>query len=252
MGVDVAFSSQSQRKNCLDEFSEIDPEDDKKIEVVNGTDEKDNTFPQKCNVLKQYLELYNVKYNHCYKGEAAVYFLTNRDLIITALTKCTKYEERQAEMELEKKKEIITATGSSIQHKEEDNHEKGTMLSGEEHEATSECREDTCKKMHSGEQEQPEIKENSGEEPELRSDKSIIEPSHEANHPNIPLSTNPGQPGDESHSSSVDPEDITHTKAPGGEAVNNIDTTIAEFTGFFFSRSLHSHGFNANWNTIDT
>lgn len=209
MGVDVAFTVQSQRKNCLDEFSEIDPEDDNKIEVVNRTDEKDNTFLQKCNVLKQYLELYNVKYNHCFKGEAAVYFLTNRDLIHAALKKCTKYEEHLAELELEKKRQIITETRSSIRHKEEDDHAKETMLSGEEREAASECGEDTCKTMHSGEKEQPDIRGNSGEESELRSDKSIIEPSHEENHPSISLSTNPGQPGDESHFSNVNPEGIS-------------------------------------------
>ncbi|SBT00605.1 hypothetical protein POVCU1_061120, partial [Plasmodium ovale curtisi] len=240
MGVDVTFSSQSKRKTCTDEYYEIDPEDDKKLEVVNETDEKDSTFLQKCSVLKQYLVLYNEKYKHCFNSEAAVYFLTNRQMINTALIRCNRYEELQATLEREKGKQMITEKELGEKHAKEEDLAEGTISSGKESESTPECKEAICKTSHSEEQIQEETKEIGGEESDSRGDKDISESPQEPVLVDNSLSINPDQSGHESHPSKSDSEeiststcytDITDTDAPGHATYHSIDAPDDEVTG---------------------
>ncbi|SBT56265.1 hypothetical protein POVWA2_075930 [Plasmodium ovale wallikeri] len=242
MGVDVTFSSQSKRKTCTDEYYEIDPEDDKKLEVVNETDEKDSTFLQKCSVLKQYLVLYNEKYKHCFNSEAAVYFLTNRQMINTALIRCNRYEELQATLEREKGKQMITEKELGEKHAKEEDLAEGTISSGKESESTPECKEEICKTSHSEEQIQEETREIGGEEPDSRGDKDIAESPEEPVLVDNSLSTNPDQSGHESHPSKSDSEeiststcytDITDTDAHGHATYHSIDAPDDEVTESF-------------------
>ncbi|SBT73646.1 hypothetical protein, conserved [Plasmodium ovale] len=223
MGVDVTFSSQSKGKTCTDEYSEIDPDDDKKLEVVNETDEKDSTFLQKCSVLKQYLVSYNEKYKHCFNSEAAVYFLANREMINTALTRCTRYEKLQETLERGKEKEVITEKELGEKHTQQEDLAVGTVSSGKEGEPTAECKEEICKTPHSREQIQEETKEIGGEEPDSRGDKDIAGSPQEPVPVDNSLSTNPDQSGHENHPSEADSEGITDTDAPGHETYHSIN-----------------------------
>ncbi|SBT58484.1 hypothetical protein POVWA1_087990 [Plasmodium ovale wallikeri] len=206
MGVDVTFSSQSKGKTCTDEYYEIDSDDDKKLEVVNETDETDSTFLQKCSVLKQYLVSYNEKYNHCFNSEAAVYFLTNREMINTALMRCARYEELQATLERGKEKEVITEKELGEKHTQEEDLAVRTVSSGKEGESAPECKEEICKTSHSGEQIQKGTKEIDGEEPDSRDDKDIAGSPQEQVLVDNALPTNPDQSGHENHPSEADSE----------------------------------------------
>ncbi|SBT73151.1 hypothetical protein, conserved [Plasmodium ovale] len=230
MGVDVTFSSQSKGKTCTDEYYEIDSDDDKKLEVVNETDETDSTFLQKCSILKQYLVLYNEKYNHCFNSEAAVYFLTNREMINTALMRCARYEELQATLEHGKEKEVITEKELGEKHTQHEDLAVETVSSGKEGEPTAECKEEICKTPHSREQTQEETNVIGGEEPDSRGDKVV------AGFPQEPvlvynsLSTNPDQSGHENHLSEADSEGITNTDARGHATYHSMDSPDDEVT----------------------
>ncbi|SBT57877.1 PIR Superfamily Protein [Plasmodium ovale wallikeri] len=247
MGVDVTFSSQSRGKTCTDEYSEIDPDDDKKLEVVNETDETDSTFLQKCSVLKQYLVSYNEKYKHCFNSEAAVYFLANREMINTALTRCTRYEKLQETLEREKGKKVVTEKELGEKHTQEEDLAVRTVSSGKEGEPTAECKEEICKTPHSREQTKEETNVIGGEEPDSRGDKVV------AGFPQEPvlvynsLSTNPDQSGHENHLSEADSEEITtstcytgitDTDVPGHTTYHSIDSPDDEVTGTLFTYNL--------------
>ncbi|SBS99182.1 PIR Superfamily Protein [Plasmodium ovale curtisi] len=156
MGVEVAFSRDSQRKSCMDEFNDIDSNDDKKIEDVKQTDEEDGTFLQKCHDLRNYLETYNEKYKHCFKGEAAAFFLFNRDLIYKALVKCTNYEKRLTELELLKEKQVATADELGEPNAEKEGSTKRTLLGEQTSEAVTDCKNTKCNSKEMEDQTQPE------------------------------------------------------------------------------------------------
>lgn len=156
MGVEVAFSGQSKGKSCMEEYNDISPEDDKKTSDVNDTNEEDDTFKQKCNDLRQYLELYDKKYNHCFKGEAATYFILNRELINKALIKCNEHDKRQEELNRAKETQIAEANALDANGMQLGGSAKVTLLGEKESELAEECKDETCKQKQLEDPEQPE------------------------------------------------------------------------------------------------
>ncbi|SBT57689.1 PIR Superfamily Protein [Plasmodium ovale wallikeri] len=254
MGVKVAFSEQLQGKTCMDEYNDISSDDDKKIEDVNKTDEEDPTFTQKCNILRQYLNEYSAKYSRCFTGEYSGYFLYTISSINEALTKCTNYE-RRLELESDRKKLINVESKLGEKDSHVDHSEKGKVSPGEEDEATSECKEETCKTKHLENQEQSESEGMLDGEPDSRSEQITSGSSQELGTPTDTLSTGHEVLGTISHVSSADPEDkdspsrahasdtltiqpetgtstcytgILHTDVPGDASLNNFITPVAE------------------------
>lgn len=207
MGVKVVFSEQLQGKTCMDEYNDISTDDDKKIEDVNKTDEDDPTFTQKCNILRQYLNEYNAKYSHCFTGEDSVYFLYTISSINGALTKCTNYK-RRLELESHRTKSIHVESKLGEKYSQVDHSAKGTVSPGEEGEATSECKEETCKTKHLENQEQSERGGTRGGEPDSRSEQITSGSSQELEAPTDTLSTGHEVLGTISHVSSADSEGI--------------------------------------------
>ncbi|SBS84770.1 PIR Superfamily Protein [Plasmodium ovale curtisi] len=214
MGIEVVFSSTPQGKTCMDEYNDIDPDSERKVDDVNNTSEEDSEFVKKCKDLKQYLELFNAKYKRCFNGEAAALFLYNKELMNKALIRCTNYEERQALLELEKKTQIIEANHLGEPHAEDndsaedEDSTKVTLTVEKKSEPGYEGKDATCKSKEIEDQKQQCIDGTHSSVPE-----SIIQQVTSESSQNLPLSNdslspNNGKPGSEAQSSgSLSPED---------------------------------------------
>ncbi|SBT02717.1 PIR Superfamily Protein [Plasmodium ovale curtisi] len=200
MVVEVSFRGDSQRKSCMDEFIDIDPNDDKKIEDVNKTNEEDGTFLQKCHDLRKYLETYNVKYKHCFNGETAALFLSNRDLIYAALVKCTKYEERQAELKRREEKQVATPDELG-KHTAEEGSAKLALLGEEKSEGIADCRNEKCKSKEMENQKQPVREGMHKGESKSRKEQATSVPLQELETETNSLSTDQELLGNKAHSS---------------------------------------------------
>ncbi|SBT55372.1 hypothetical protein POVWA2_073750 [Plasmodium ovale wallikeri] len=223
MGVEVAFTGDSQRKSCMDEFDEIDPDDDKKIEDVNKTNEKDGTFLQKCHDLRIYLETYNAKYKHCFNGETASLFLSNRDLIYSALVRCTKYEERQAELKRGKEKQVATA-GELGKHTAEEDSAKLTLLGEQKSEAVAGCTNEKCKSKEMENQKQPEREGMHKGEPKSRKEQETSVSLQELATVTNSLSTDQELLGNKAHSSgSHSQEDPTLIRSSNLDSPKSVE-----------------------------
>ncbi|SBT31174.1 PIR Superfamily Protein [Plasmodium ovale wallikeri] len=225
MGVEVAFSGQPKGKSCMDEYNDISPEDDKKTDDVNDTNEEDDTFIQKCNDLRQYLVLYNKKYNHCFKGEAAAYFMINRELINAALTKCNEYDKRQEELNREKETQTAKSNALDANGMQVRDSAKVTLLGEKESELVEECKDETCKSKQLEDQEQPDRLGKHSDEGGQESEKITSGSLPELATPTNSLSTGHEPLENKAHSSSPhSQEDATVIGSPGPHPPKGVET----------------------------
>ncbi|SBT85015.1 PIR protein [Plasmodium ovale] len=232
MGIEVAYSGQSQKKSCMDEYNDINPDDDKKKDEVNETNEEDSTFPQKCKDLREYLESYNAKYSHCFKSDASLYFLLTIDSIKEALKKCTEHEKRQAVLEREKETQIIKADDSGEPPAVDEDSSKATLSVDKKSELLDKGKDETCKSKQFEDQKQQCIEGTHSLESESRTEQITSGSSQDVPLSNGSLSPNHGQPDNEaqtsgSHSTEDSLSNETTSVSPEtDEIVSHLDNEL--------------------------
>ncbi|SBT33182.1 PIR Superfamily Protein [Plasmodium ovale wallikeri] len=232
MGIEVAYSGQSQKKSCMDEYDDMNSDDDKKIDEVNETNEEDSTFSQKCKVLREYLASYNAKYSHCFKGDASSYFLFTINSIKVALKKCTEHEKRQAVLESEKEKQIITADDSGEPLVVDEDSSKAALSVEKKSELLDKGKDETCESKQFEDQKQQCIEGTHSSEPESRNEEITSGSSQDVSLSNGSLSPNHGQPDNKaqssaSHSRADSLSDATTLESPEtGEIVPQLDNGL--------------------------
>ncbi|SBS91361.1 PIR Superfamily Protein [Plasmodium ovale curtisi] len=201
MAVKVSFSEKSQSKTCMDEYFDIDPVIEKKLDDVNKTDENEDIFLEKCNDLRKYLESYNAQYKHCFDDEASYYFVHNRSLMDTALIRCTNYEKRLEESKSEQQAQVNKADEPGESHAEEEDSTKVALLGENKIETSEDCTDATCKSKELEDQKKPQREGANSGEPESKGELNTLETSQGLTLSHSPLSANQLQSGNEDHSS---------------------------------------------------
>ncbi|SBT56101.1 PIR Superfamily Protein [Plasmodium ovale wallikeri] len=214
MAVEVSFSEKSQNKTCMDEYFDIDPVIEKKVDDVDKTDENEDTFLEKCNGLRKYLESYNDKYKHCFDDEASYYFFHNRSLMNTALIRCTDYEKRLEELKRTQQAQVNKADEPGEPHAEEEDSTKAALLGEKKIETSADCTDATCKSKELEDQKDPQREGSNSDESESKVELNTLETSQGLTLSNSPLSSSQVQSGNEDHSSTF------HTTE--GTSLNNV------------------------------
>ncbi|SBT82976.1 PIR protein [Plasmodium ovale] len=226
MAVEVSFSEKPQSKNCMDEYYETDPDVEKKVNSVKKTDENEDTFLEKCNGLRKYLESYNAQYKRCFNGEAAVFFSYNKDLMNTELARCTIYEKRQEELKRAEKTQITTEGERNGPKTEEENSKKEKLPAEIKGEPVPEGKDATCKSVHLENPKQKCLEGISRGEVESKSEQIALGTSQDESLLHSSLSTTQLQSGNEAHSSTVHTtEDVSLNGVPNvGSKIDKTGT----------------------------